>query len=180
MTIRIIVLHEHDHAPGCVTLTGDEDLVIVCTGDDHPHVCIMRHPERSDHGLDVDLPADAGSSPQDALQARQELGGPRPIDDATAGLDEACGTAAGAATPDPAVHSMPMALQVPVELTVQQRRVLALVGEGMTNRQIGGCLGLSERTVRNYVSQLLAALNVHNRTEAALLVSRLAARHRRG
>jgi two-component system response regulator DevR len=53
-------------------------------------------------------------------------------------------------------------------LTDQERRVLDLVAEGLTNRQIGSRLGLAEKTVKNYVSSLLAKLGLASRTQAAI------------
>ncbi|MCP8998504.1 response regulator transcription factor [Pseudarthrobacter sp. RMG13] len=53
-------------------------------------------------------------------------------------------------------------------LTRQERRVLELVGEGLTNRQIGERLQLAEKTVKNYVSSLLAKLGFERRTQAAV------------
>ncbi len=53
------------------------------------------------------------------------------------------------------------------ELTQQEKHVLILVSEGMTNREIAKELYLGEGTVRNYVSSILAKLNVSNRAEAA-------------
>jgi len=53
------------------------------------------------------------------------------------------------------------------ELTDQELRVLALVTEGKTNRQVAQALFLSEGTVRNYVSNILSKLGVSNRAEAA-------------
>ena len=57
-------------------------------------------------------------------------------------------------------------------LTAQERRILALIGEGMTNRQIAGELFLAEKTVKNYVSQLLAKLGLERRTQAAVLAEK--------
>ena len=58
-------------------------------------------------------------------------------------------------------------------LTGQERRILELIGEGMTNRQIGEQLHLAEKTVKNYVSSLLAKLGLSRRTQAAVLVTGL-------
>ena len=58
-------------------------------------------------------------------------------------------------------------------LTEQERRILELIGEGMTNRQIGERLFLAEKTVKNYVSSLLAKLGMERRTQAAAYVARL-------
>jgi DNA-binding NarL/FixJ family response regulator len=59
------------------------------------------------------------------------------------------------------------------QLTRQERRILDLIGEGMTNRQIGNELHLAEKTVKNYVSSLLAKLGMERRTQAAAYVARL-------
>jgi two-component system response regulator DevR len=58
-------------------------------------------------------------------------------------------------------------------LTEREREILALVAEGLTNRQIGERLFLAEKTVKNYVSSLLAKLGLERRTQAAVLASRL-------
>jgi two-component system, NarL family, response regulator DevR len=66
--------------------------------------------------------------------------------------------------------------RVPQELrhlTQQERRVLDCIAEGMTNRQIGDRLSLAEKTVKNYVSSVLAKLGVERRTQAAVLASKL-------
>ena len=61
-------------------------------------------------------------------------------------------------------------------LTNQERRVLDLIAEGMTNRQIGEQLFLAEKTVKNYVSNLLAKLGMSRRAEAAAYAARLSER----
>jgi two-component system response regulator DevR len=53
------------------------------------------------------------------------------------------------------------------DLSAQEMRVLALIADGLTNREIAGQLFLGEGTVRNYVSNLLSKLNLSNRAEAA-------------
>ncbi len=58
-------------------------------------------------------------------------------------------------------------------LTDQERTLLGLIGEGLTNRQIAARMFLAEKTVKNYVSRLLAKLGLERRTQAAVLVSRL-------
>ncbi|WP_277210863.1 response regulator [Isoptericola croceus] len=63
------------------------------------------------------------------------------------------------------------------ELTDQERRVLALIGQGMTNRQIGAELYLAEKTVKNYVSNVLAKLGLERRVQAAVLSTRLEQGH---
>jgi DNA-binding NarL/FixJ family response regulator len=59
-------------------------------------------------------------------------------------------------------------------LTAQEKRVLELVGEGLTNRQIAQRMYLSEKTAKNYVSSVLAKLGMHRRSEAAALAARMA------
>lgn len=58
-------------------------------------------------------------------------------------------------------------------LTAQERRILELVAEGLTNRQIGKKLFLAEKTVKNYMSSILAKLGLERRTQAAVLATRL-------
>ena len=58
-------------------------------------------------------------------------------------------------------------------LTEQERRILALVAEGLTNREIAARMFLAEKTVKNYVSSLLAKLGLERRTQAAVLASKL-------
>ncbi len=70
---------------------------------------------------------------------------------------------------DPALH----------RLSPQERRVLALIAEGRTNRQIADALFLAEKTVKNYVSSLLAKLGLERRTQAAVLAAKLLGTHKR-
>jgi two-component system, NarL family, response regulator DevR len=57
-------------------------------------------------------------------------------------------------------------------LTPQERRILELIGEGMTNRQIAGEMYLAEKTVKNYVSAMLAKLGFERRTQAAVFAAK--------
>lgn len=63
-------------------------------------------------------------------------------------------------------------------LTDQERHILDLIVEGLTNRQIGERLFLAEKTVKNYTSNLLSKLGMSRRTEAAVYAARLAERRR--
>jgi DNA-binding NarL/FixJ family response regulator len=63
-------------------------------------------------------------------------------------------------------------------LTDQERKLLMLLAEGKTNRQIGEAMYLAEKTVKNYVSNVLAKLGMSRRTEAAVYAARLAERKR--
>jgi two-component system, NarL family, response regulator DevR len=59
------------------------------------------------------------------------------------------------------------------DLTEQERKILMLVAEGLTNREIAGRMFLAEKTVKNYVSSLLAKLGLERRTQAAVLAAKL-------
>jgi two-component system, NarL family, response regulator DevR len=63
-------------------------------------------------------------------------------------------------------------------LTEQERKILDLIAEGLTNRQIGERMFLAEKTVKNYVSNLLAKLGMERRTEAAVFAAKLAPKRR--
>jgi two-component system, NarL family, response regulator DevR len=64
-------------------------------------------------------------------------------------------------------------------LTDQEGRILELIAEGLTNRQIGEQMFLAEKTIKNYVSNMLSKLGMSRRTEAAAYAARLAERRRR-
>jgi two-component system, NarL family, response regulator DevR len=89
--------------------------------------------------------------------------------------------AAGGSLLDPAVTKKLMdRLRGPVKedsaarsLTAREREILDLIAEGCTNREIGQRLFLAEKTVKNYVSTLLAKLGMQRRTQAAVYGSNL-------
>ncbi|GHF34561.1 DNA-binding response regulator [Streptomyces morookaense] len=60
------------------------------------------------------------------------------------------------------------------DLSPRERDILALIGEGLTNRQIGERLFLSEKTVKNHISRLLAKLGVERRIQAAVIATEAA------
>ena len=62
-------------------------------------------------------------------------------------------------------------------LTDQERKILEFVAEGLTNREIAGRMFLAEKTVKNYVSSLLAKLGLERRTQAAVLATKLLGEH---
>jgi two-component system, NarL family, response regulator DevR len=88
--------------------------------------------------------------------------------------------AAGQSLLDPAVTQQVLERlrRGPVEdsalapLTSQEKRILELIGEGMTNRQIAESVFLAEKTVKNYVSSLLAKLGMERRTQAAVFAAK--------
>ena len=88
--------------------------------------------------------------------------------------------AAGRSMLDPAVtarvleriRSGPKAHAGLERLTPHEQRILELIGEGKTNRQIAQTLNLAEKTVKNYVSSVLSKLGLESRTQAAIFVTR--------
>ncbi len=64
-------------------------------------------------------------------------------------------------------------------LTEQERRILGYLADGLTNRQIADEMFLAEKTVKNYMSNLLAKMGVSRRTEAAVYAARLSERQKR-
>ncbi len=88
--------------------------------------------------------------------------------------------AAGGSLLDPAVTRAvldrlraPASVGVLSGLTEQERRILELIGEGLTNREIGARMHLAEKTVKNYVSTLLSKLGLQRRTQVAVLATEL-------
>ncbi len=96
-------------------------------------------------------------------------------------VDAIVRVAAGQSLLDPAVTARVLErLRTPPEederlasLTGQERKVLALIAEGLTNRQIGERIHLAEKTVKNYVSNLLTKLGMERRTQAAVYAAGL-------
>lgn len=89
--------------------------------------------------------------------------------------------AAGESLLDPAITGRVLArLRAPSaederlsRLTPQERRILSLIADGMTNRQIANQLHLAEKTIKNYVSNMLSKLGMERRTEAAVFATKL-------
>ena len=102
-------------------------------------------------------------------------------------LDAIRRVAAGQSLLDPTVTARVLErLRVPqapdeslASLTDQERRILDLIAEGLTNRQVGERMFLAEKTVKNYVSNVLMKLGMSRRSEAAAYAARLAERHKR-
>ena len=59
------------------------------------------------------------------------------------------------------------------ELTHQEREVFNLIGEGLTNRQIAQRMFLAEKTIKNYVSRILAKLDMQRRTQVAVMATKI-------
>ena len=64
------------------------------------------------------------------------------------------------------------------DLTEQEHAALELIGQGLTNRQIAERMFVAEKTVKNYVSHLLAKLGMTSRTQAAVLATQIRSQHR--
>lgn len=95
----------------------------------------------------------------------------RAIKDVGAGrslLDNRAAAALMAKLRESAEHSDPLS-----GLTAQERTLLGLIGEGLTNKQIAARMFLAEKTIKNYVFRLLAKLGMERRAQAAAFVSRL-------
>ena len=71
------------------------------------------------------------------------------------------------------VRNGPEAHEELAALTEQERKILAMIAEGLTNRQIGERMFLAEKTVKNYVSSVLSKLGLERRTQAAVLATKL-------
>ena len=82
--------------------------------------------------------------------------------------------AAGESLIDPALKKevLSRAAETQPGLSPQEERILELIGEGLTNRQIGERLHLAEQTVKNYVSRLMSKLGFERRVQAALYATR--------
>jgi len=96
------------------------------------------------------------------------VGAVRTVSSGESMLDPAAASRVMARMRDQAERSDPLS-----ELTDQERRILELIGEGLTNRQIGERMYLAEKTVKNYVSALFAKLGMERRTQAAAYAARL-------
>jgi two-component system, NarL family, response regulator DevR len=103
-------------------------------------------------------------------------------------LDAVRRVAAGQSLLDPAITQRVLerirrGVEQPSELaslTSQERKILEFIAEGLTNREIAGRMFLAEKTVKNYVSSLLAKLGLERRTQAAVLATRLLGEHPHG
>ncbi|KWX19700.1 LuxR family transcriptional regulator [Mycolicibacterium wolinskyi] len=98
----------------------------------------------------------------DLTNAIKEVGAGRSL------LDNRAAAALMGKLREAAEHSDPLS-----GLSSQEKVLLELVGEGLTNKQIAARMFLAERTVKNYVSRLLAKLGMERRTQAAVFVSKL-------
>jgi DNA-binding NarL/FixJ family response regulator len=94
------------------------------------------------------------------------------IKDTAAGKTPVDPTVAGKLFAQVTARGVPADTSIADELSAREREVLGLLARGLTNAEIAGRLYLSEGTVRNYVSAILAKLDVPDRTQAAVLALR--------
>jgi two-component system, NarL family, nitrate/nitrite response regulator NarL len=66
------------------------------------------------------------------------------------------------------------------DLTPREREILELVASGKSNKEIGGHLELTEKTIKHYMTNILQKLQVRNRVEAALLAQRISSAETKG
>src|SRR5579859_3934533 len=149
----------------------DGDGVTVCRDirSQMPEVaCLMLTSFGDDEALFDAIMAGASGYLLKQIRGSDLVGAVRTLASGESMLDPAAASRVMARMRDQARHADPLA-----ELTTQERRILELIGEGLTNRQIGEQMYLAEKTVKNYVSALFAKLGMERRTQAAAYAARM-------
>ncbi len=140
----------------------------------HPEIaCVMLTSFADDDALFAAIMAGASGYVLKQIDGRQLISAIRRVAEGESLLDPAVTTRVLERIRNPAPEPDPLA-----GLSEQERRILTLISEGKTNRQIAEEMYLAEKTVKNYVSRLLAKLGMERRSEAAAYAARLAARSR--
>ena len=161
----------------------DGDGVTVCRDlrSKMPHLaCLMLTSFSDDDALFDAIMAGAAGDVLKQIRGTDLIGAIRTIASGQSLLDPQAAATLMRRMRDQATTTDPLAT-----LTDQERRILALIGEGLTNRQIGDRLYLAEKTVKNYVSALFAKLGMQRRAQAAAYAAHVfddqkARRSRRG
>jgi DNA-binding NarL/FixJ family response regulator len=161
----------------------DGDGVTVCRDlrSKMPHLaCLMLTSFSDDDALFDAIMAGAAGYVLKQIRGTDLIGAIRTIASGQSLLDPQAAATLMRRMRDQATTTDPLAT-----LTDQERRILALIGEGLTNRQIGDRLFLAEKTVKNYVSALFAKLGMQRRAQAAAYAAHVfddqqARRSRRG
>ncbi len=130
--------------------------------------CLMLTSFGDDEALFDAIMAGASGYVLKQIRALDLVGAVRTIASGASLLDPAAASRVMQRMRDQAARRDPLA-----ELTAQERRILELIGEGLTNRQIGERMYLAEKTVKNYVSALFAKLGMERRTQAAAYAARI-------
>jgi DNA-binding NarL/FixJ family response regulator len=124
--------------------------------------CLMLTSFGDDEALFDAIMAGAAGYVLKQIRGTDLVGAVRTIASGESMLDPEAASKVMARMREQANHADPLA-----GLTPQERKILELIGEGLTNRQIGERMFLAEKTVKNYVSALFAKLGMQRRTQAA-------------
>ncbi len=149
----------------------DGDGVTVCREirSRHPEIaCLMLTSFGDDEALFDAIMAGAAGYVLKQIRGTDLVGAVRTVAAGDSMLDPEAASKVMARMRDQAVKKDPLA-----GLTSQEKKILELIGEGLTNRQIGERMYLAEKTVKNYVSALFAKLGMERRTQAAAYASRV-------
>lgn len=149
----------------------DGDGVTVCREirSRHPEVaCLMLTSFGDDEALFNAIMAGAAGYVLKQIKGTDLVGAVRTVASGASMLDPDAASKVMARMRDQASRKDPLA-----GLSHQERRILELIGEGLTNRQIGERMYLAEKTVKNYVSALFVKLGMERRTQAAAYASRI-------
>jgi DNA-binding NarL/FixJ family response regulator len=130
--------------------------------------CLMLTSYADDQALFDAVLAGAAGYVLKQIRGSDLVGAIRTVASGQSMLDPAAAAAMMARLRDEATRADPLA-----GLTVQERKILELIGEGLTNRQIGERMFLAEKTVKNYVSGLFAKLGMERRAQAAAYAARV-------
>jgi DNA-binding NarL/FixJ family response regulator len=130
--------------------------------------CLMLTSFGDDDALFDAIMAGAAGYVLKQIRGTDLVGAVRTVASGQSMLDPKAASRVMARMRDQASRSDPLA-----GLTAQERKILELIGEGLTNRQIGDRLFLAEKTVKNYVSSLFAKLGMERRTQAAAYAARI-------
>jgi DNA-binding NarL/FixJ family response regulator len=146
----------------------DGDGITVCrdvrSAMDHPPACLMLTSFSDDEALFTAIMAGAAGYLLKQVSGTDLIGAVRRLAGGESLLDPALTMAVLERLRHPVEDEDPLYKS----LTNQERRILDLIAEGKTNRQIAQAMYLAEKTVKNYVSGLLRKLNLERRTEAAV------------
>ncbi len=129
--------------------------------------CLMLTSFGDDEALFDAIMAGAAGYVLKQIRGTDLVGAVRTVASGQSMLDPRAASQLMARLRDQGTHKDPLA-----GLSGQERRILELIGEGLTNRQIGERMFLAEKTVKNYVSALFAKLGMERRTQAAAFAAR--------
>jgi DNA-binding NarL/FixJ family response regulator len=130
--------------------------------------CLMLTSFGDDEALFDAIMAGAAGYVLKQIRGTDLVGAVRTVASGESMLDPGAASKVLARMRDQAIKKDPLA-----GLTPQERKILELIGEGLTNRQIGERMYLAEKTVKNYISALFAKLGMERRTQAAAYASRI-------